>query len=72
MATSLEAICDLRAMVHKWIAADREKIANGQATITPDPALVADKKWRPLPVLSIEEIFARYDKLLAKRKKAGK
>lgn len=72
MVASLETICDLRAMVHKWIAADREKIANGQATITPDPALVADKKWRPLPALSIEEIFTRYDKLLVKRKQTGK
>jgi len=72
MATSQEKICDLRAMALAWIRADRQKIAKGQATITPDPTLVADKKWGPLPMLSIEEIFARYDKLLAKRKKAGK
>lgn len=72
MVTSLEAICDLRAQVYRWIAADRKKIADGQATITPDPALVADENWRPIEPLSIEEIFARYDKLLVKRKKAGK
>ena len=73
MMTSLEAVCDLRAQLYRWIRSDRAKMAKGQATITPDPSLVADKDWRPIEMLSIERIFAKYDKLLVSRKKkAGK
>ncbi len=72
MLTSLESVCDLRAMLYGWIRSDRKKIADGQATITPNPALVADKNWKPIETLSIEEIFKKYDELLEKRKKAGK
>ena len=73
MMTSLEAVCDLRAQLYRWIKSDRAKMAKGQATITPDPSLVADKNWQPIDMLSVERIFEKYDELLVKRKKkAGK
>ena len=63
----LEENCDLRSKVHTWANADLEKIEAGRATIQPDPELVSSPDWKPLEILSVPQIMARYDALMAKR-----
>ena len=68
---ALEAVCDLRAILYRWIKSDRERIARGIATVTPSPELVADPDWQAIDVLTIPRILQKYDDLLKSRAKKG-